>query len=707
MQEKIEELRRRIHEHNYRYYVLNDPIISDYEFDALLRELQELEARYPQFDDPNSPTRRVGSDLSSGFVSVPHRFPMLSLGNTYSEEEVREFDARIRREVDEPVEYVCELKFDGTAISLTYEHGRLLRAVTRGDGSVGDDVTANVRTIRSVPLQLMGDDYPDFFEIRGEILMPHSSFERLNREREDIGESPFANPRNAAAGTLKLQNSAEVARRGLDNFMYWVVGENLPFQSHYESLQAARRWGFKVSEHTRKCSSIEEIFEFIHLWDKKRETLPYDTDGAVIKVDRFSLQQRLGTTAKAPRWAVAYKFKAEQARTRLRSVDFQVGRTGAVTPVANLDPVHLAGTVVKRASLHNADQIALLDIRLQDMVYVEKGGEIIPKITGVDLSARPADSRPFEFIDRCPECGTPLVKDEGEARHYCPNALHCPPQIVGRIVHFIARKAMEIDGLGEETVQLLYDHALIRDPADLYELKREDLMALPRLGEKSADSILESIRRSREVPFPRVLFAIGIRYVGETTAKNLARQFQNIDALMEADEETLSGAEEVGEKIARSIRAYFEDPENRRLIDRLRAQGLSFELRQREDATDRLQGLNFVISGTFERHSREQLKELIERHGGRNLSGVSSNVDYLLAGAHIGPAKLAKAQKLGVKMISEADFEQMIAEEGETSPDGTVGRVSDSEGSDRPETSQEAESLTSNGKNIPLQGRLF
>ncbi len=707
MQEKIEELRRRIHEHNYRYYVLNDPIISDYEFDALLRELQELEARYPQFDDPNSPTRRVGSDLSSGFVSVPHRFPMLSLGNTYSEEEVREFDARIRREVDEPVEYVCELKFDGTAISLTYEHGRLLRAVTRGDGSVGDDVTANVRTIRSVPLQLMGDDYPDFFEIRGEILMPHSSFERLNREREDIGESPFANPRNAAAGTLKLQNSAEVARRGLDNFMYWVVGENLPFQSHYESLQAARRWGFKVSEHTRKCSSIEEIFEFIHLWDKKRETLPYDTDGAVIKVDRFSLQQRLGTTAKAPRWAVAYKFKAEQARTRLRSVDFQVGRTGAVTPVANLDPVHLAGTVVKRASLHNADQIALLDIRLQDMVYVEKGGEIIPKITGVDLSARPADSRPFEFIDRCPECGTPLVKDEGEARHYCPNALHCPPQIVGRIVHFIARKAMEIDGLGEETVQLLYDHALIRDPADLYELKREDLMALPRLGEKSADNILESIRRSREVPFPRVLFAIGIRYVGETTAKNLARQFQNIDALMEADEETLSGAEEVGEKIARSIRAYFEDPENRRLIDRLRAQGLSFELRQREDATDRLQGLNFVISGTFERHSREQLKELIERHGGRNLSGVSSNVDYLLAGAHIGPAKLAKAQKLGVKMISEADFEQMIAEEGETSPDGTVGRVSDSEGSDRPETSQEAESLTSNGKNIPLQGRLF
>ena len=707
MQEKIEELRRRIHEHNYRYYVLNDPIISDYEFDALLRELQELEARYPQFDDPNSPTRRVGSDLSSGFVSVPHRFPMLSLGNTYSEEEVREFDARIRREVDEPVEYVCELKFDGTAISLTYEHGRLLRAVTRGDGSVGDDVTANVRTIRSVPLQLMGDDYPDFFEIRGEILMPHSSFERLNREREDIGESPFANPRNAAAGTLKLQNSAEVARRGLDNFMYWVVGENLPFQSHYESLQAARRWGFKVSEHTRKCSSIEEIFEFIHLWDKKRETLPYDTDGAVIKVDRFSLQQRLGTTAKAPRWAVAYKFKAEQARTRLRSVDFQVGRTGAVTPVANLDPVHLAGTVVKRASLHNADQIALLDIRLQDMVYVEKGGEIIPKITGVDLSARPADSRPFEFIDRCPECGTPLVKDEGEARHYCPNALHCPPQIVGRIVHFIARKAMEIDGLGEETVQLLYDHALIRDPADLYELKREDLMALPRLGEKSADNILESIRRSREVPFPRVLFAIGIRYVGETTAKNLARQFQNIDALMEADEETLSGAEEVGEKIARSIRAYFEDPENRRLIDRLRAQGLSFELRQREDATDRLQGLNFVISGTFERHSREQLKELIECHGGRNLSGVSSNVDYLLAGAHIGPAKLAKAQKLGVKMISEADFEQMIAEEGETSPDGTVGRVSDSEGSDRPETSQEAESLTSNGKNIPLQGRLF
>ena len=710
IQEQIEALRRQINEHNYRYYVLNDPIISDYDFDALLRELQQLEAKYPEFDDPNSPTRRVGSDLSVGFESVPHRFPMLSLANTYSEEEVREFDARIHREIEGPVEYVCELKFDGTAISLTYEHGRLLRAVTRGDGAMGDDVTANVRTIRSIPLQLMGEGYPDFFEIRGEILMPHSSFERLNREREDIGEAPFANPRNAASGTLKLQNSAEVARRGLDNFMYWVVGENLPFQSHYESLQAARRWGFKVSDHMRKCQHIEEIFDFIHEWDKKRETLPYDTDGAVIKVDRFALQKRLGTTAKAPRWAVAYKFKAEQARTRLRSVDFQVGRTGAITPVANLDPVHLAGTIVKRASLHNADQIALLDIRLQDMVYVEKGGEIIPKITGVDLSARPADSRPFEFITRCPECGTPLVKDEGEARHYCPNALHCPPQIMGRIVHFIARKAMDIEGLGEETVQLLYDNGLVKDPADLYELKREDLMNLPRLGEKSADNILASIQQSKQVPFQRVLFAIGIRYVGETTAKNLALQFRTIDALLAADVDALSAADEVGEKIARSIRAYFDDPENQRLVQRLRAQELCFEVRQRADATERLQGLHFVISGTFERHSREQLKELIEQHGGRNLSGVSSNVDYLLAGAHIGPAKLAKAQKLGVKMISEADFEQMIAEDRSGDEEASTSaseQDSDALTAETPQNVSTPSQKEKTEKNQALQGRLF
>lgn len=701
MQEKIEELRRRINGHNHRYYVLNDPAISDYEFDALLQQLQQLEAQYPQFDDPNSPTHRVGSDLATGFVSVAHRFPMLSLGNTYSEEEVREFDARVRKEVGDDVQYVCELKFDGTAISLTYENGRLLQAVTRGDGSVGDDVTANVRTIRSVPLELMGEGYPASFEIRGEIFMPHSSFERLNHEREDIGEAPFANPRNAAAGTLKLQNSAEVARRGLDNFMYGVVGNDLSLTSHYESLEGARCWGFKVSDHIRLCNGIEEAFDFIHYWDKKREELPYDTDGAVIKVNDFALQKRLGTTAKAPRWAVAYKFKAEQALTRLRSVDFQVGRTGAVTPVANLDPVRLAGTVVKRASLHNADQIALLDIRLQDRVYVEKGGEIIPKITGVDLSARPADSVPFEFITHCPECGTLLVKDEGEARHYCPNATHCPPQIVGRIVHFISRKAMEIDGLGEETVQLLYDHGLVKDPADLYELRREDLVDLPRLGEKSADNILESIERSKQVPFQRVLFAIGIRFVGETTAKNLAVQFRDIDTLMAADEEALSGADEVGEKIARSIRAYFGDPENLRLVNRLREQGVSFELKQREDATDRLQGLNFVISGTFERHSREQLKELIEQHGGRNLSGVSSNVNYLLAGANIGPAKLTKAKKLGVEMLTEEAFERMIAEDAER-----AGEVTGLVGEEAP-ASASGEITEPDGENIPHQGRLF
>ncbi len=663
MKDKIEALRRRINEYNYRYYVLNEPVVSDYDFDALLHELQALEAAHPEYDDPNSPTHRVGSDLVDGFRSVAHRYPMLSLGNTYSEEEVREFDARVRKEVGE-AQYVCELKFDGTAISLTYQHGKLLQAVTRGDGTVGDEVTANVRTIRSIPLELMGEGYPDFFEIRGEIFMPHASFERLNREREDIGEAPFANPRNAAAGTLKLQDSSEVARRGLDNFMYAVSGDNLPFASHYESLQAARSWGFKVSEHSTLCGDIEGAFDFIHRWDKRRESLPYDTDGAVIKVNDFALQNRLGSTAKAPRWAVAYKFKAEQALTRLLSVDFQVGRTGAVTPVANLAPVRLAGTTVKRASLHNADQIALLDIRLGDNVYVEKGGEIIPKITGVELADRPSGSEPFQFITYCPCCDTLLVKDEGEARHYCPNAEHCPPQIVGRIVHFISRKAMNIDGLGEETVQLLYDHGLLKTPADLYALKREDLVDLPRLGDKSADNILESIEASKQVPFQRVLFAIGIRFVGETTAKHLATQFRNIDALMTADEEALSGADEVGEKIATSIRAYFSQEENLRQIERLRGYGLHVEMQQRADGTDRLAGLSLVISGTFERHSRERLKELIEQHGGRNLSGVSAQVDYLLAGEKVGPAKLSKAAKLGVKLLSEEEFERMIAEDG-------------------------------------------
>lgn len=664
--DRIDQLRQLLHEQNYRYYVLNDPLMSDFEYDKLMRELQDLEQSYPQYADPNSPTQRVGSDRANQFASVTHRFPMQSLANTYSREEVVDFDTRVRKEVGE-VEYVCELKFDGTSISLLYEHGRLVRAATRGDGTVGDDVTENVRTIRSIPLQLRGTGYPDLFEIRGEILMPYKSFERLNREREDIGETPFANPRNAAAGSLKQQSSAVTASRDLDAFLYTLVGDNLPYATHYESLMAARQWGFKISDHMQLCRNLDEVMAFIQHWDKARESLPFATDGAVIKVNSYAMQKQLGSTAKAPRWAVAYKFKAEQALTRLLSVDFQVGRTGAITPVANLEPVQLAGTVVKRASLHNAEQIALLDIRVGDMVYVEKGGEIIPKITEVELSQRPADSRPFEFITHCPECGTELVKYEGEARHYCPNSSSCPPQIVGRIVHFISRRAMNIEGLGDETVQLLYDNGLVHDISDLYTLKRADLVRLPRLGEKSADNILRNIEASKAVPFSRVLFAIGIRFVGETTAKILARQFKDIDSLIHADPEQLIEAEEVGEKIARSIIEYFADAENMRIIERLRSFGLQFQNQTMEGATDRLAGLNFVISGTFAHHSRDQLKELIERHGGRNLSGVSSHVNYLLAGQNIGPAKLAKATKLGIKMINEEEFMQMLGDESSVS----------------------------------------
>ncbi len=664
--DRIDQLRALLNEQNYRYYVLNDPLMSDFEYDKLMRELQDLEQANPQYADPNSPTQRVGSDRANQFASVTHRFPMQSLSNTYSREEVTDFDTRIRKEVGE-VEYVCELKFDGTSISLLYEHGQLVRAATRGDGTVGDDVTENVRTIRSIPLQLRGGGYPDLFEIRGEILMPYKSFERLNREREDIGETPFANPRNAAAGSLKQQSSAVTASRDLDAYLYMLAGDEMPYATHYESLLAARQWGFKVSDQMKLCRNLDEVMDFIRYWDKARESLPFATDGVVIKVNSYAMQKQLGSTAKAPRWAVAYKFKAEQALTRLLSVDFQVGRTGAITPVANLEPVQLAGTVVKRASLHNAEQIALLDIRLGDMVYVEKGGEIIPKITEVELSERPAESQPFEFITRCPECGTELVKYEGEARHYCPNSSSCPPQIVGRIVHFISRKAMNIEGLGDETVQLLYDNGLVHDISDLYTLKRADLVRLPRLGEKSADNILRNIEASKQVPFARVLFAIGIRFIGETTAKILARQFKNIDALIHADPEQLIEAEEVGEKIARSIIEYFADAGNMRIVERLRSYGLQFQNQVQEGATDRLAGLNFVISGTFVHHSRDQLKELIERHGGRNLSGVSSNVNYLLAGQNIGPAKLAKASKLGVKMINEEEFMQMLGDESAVS----------------------------------------
>ncbi|WP_302235888.1 NAD-dependent DNA ligase LigA [uncultured Alistipes sp.] len=660
IRERIEELRRLLDYHNHKYYVENAPEISDFEFDTLMHELQRLEAEHPEYADPNSPSVRVGSDLCAEFRTVRHRYAMLSLGNTYSLEELHEFLDRIEREAG-PTDYVCELKFDGTAISLTYEGGQLVQALTRGDGVEGDDVTANVRTIRSVPLRLRGEGWPALFEIRGEILMPYASFDRLNAEREANGEPLFANPRNAAAGTLKQQASAVVARRGLDCTLYQLAGDNLPFTTHWESLAKAREWGFKVSEHMRICHDTAQIDEFIAYWDEARRQLPFPTDGVVIKVNDFAVRRQLGFTAKAPKWAVAYKFKAEQALTRLESISFQVGRTGAVTPVANLEPVLLAGTTVRRATLHNAEQMALLDIRPGDMVYVEKGGEIIPKITGVELAQRPADSLPFRYIDRCPECGTPLVRYEGEAKHYCPNQSGCRPQIIGRMLHFIRRKAMDIEGLGEETVELLYDNGLVHDISDLYDLRAEQLAPLPRLGEKSADNIIRSIRRSTEVPFRRVLFGLGIRFVGETTAKYLAEHFRSLDAVMAASREELVEADEVGEKIADAIREYFADAENLRIIGRLRQAGLQFEEAARELASEALAGRSFVVSGRFTR-SRDEMKELIELHGGRNLAAVSGNVDYLVAGEKMGPAKLKKAEKLGIRILTEEEFLRMVGE---------------------------------------------
>lgn len=689
MKNTIEQLRHTLNELNYKYYVEAAPDVSDYEYDSLLKKLQELEAQYPQFFDPNSPTQRVGSDLANGFDSVEHRFPMLSLSNTYSLEELRDFVEKIERE-EGPTEFVCELKFDGTAISVIYENGRLTRAVTRGDGTRGDDVTANIRTIRSVPLVLKGDDVPPYIELRGEIIMPHASFNRLNAEREESGEQPFANPRNAAAGTIKLQSSAEVARRGLDCFLYYMVGEKLPHSNHWDNLQAAKRWGVKISDRMVRCSSWEEIEAFILRTDSERASLPYDTDGAVIKVNDHATQRRLGATAKAPRWAVAYKFKAEQALSRLLSVDFQVGRTGAITPVANLTPVQLAGTVVKRASLHNADQIALLDIRVGDMVYVEKGGEIIPKITGVELSERTAECVPFEYITHCPECGTPLVRIEGEAKHHCPNSDGCAPQIVGRIIHFISRKAMNIEGIGDEIAETLYNKGLLKNVADLYSLQPQHIAALPRMGVRSAENIMRQLDLSREVPFSRVLFALGVRYVGETTAKYLANHFRSMDALMAASEQTLAEADEVGEKIAHSLRTYLDDERNVAIINRLREVGLRMEEDEKPLLNNTLGGASIVISGSFERHTRDELKALIELHGGRNLAAVSGSTDFLLAGDKIGPAKLQKATKLGVKIISESDFEEMIAQGAQQVVEQAPERKSQRE-----------------ERKIPVQGALF
>lgn len=660
--DEIVALREALHHHNHKYYVENAPEISDFEFDQMMHRLMELEQAHPEYADDNSPTMRVGSDKTSEFENVKHRYPMLSLSNTYSIESLNEFIDRIERE-EGATEFVCELKFDGTAISLTYEDGRLTRAVTRGDGESGDDVTANVRTIGSIPLTLRGD-YPAEFEIRGEIFMPYASFDRLNAEREAAGEQLFANPRNAAAGTLKQQQSSIVAKRGLDCTLYQIASRELPFSTHWEALESARRWGFKVSEHARICRSAEEIRAFIEHWDSARKELPYPTDGIVIKVNDFAKRRRLGFTSKSPRWAVAYKFKAEQALTRLLSVDFQVGRTGAITPVANLEPVLLAGTVVKRATLHNAEQIEMLDIRLGDMVYVEKGGEIIPKITEVELSERSTDSQPFQYITKCPECGTELVRYEGEAKHYCPNQGGCRPQILGRIIHFIRRKALDIDGLGSETVELLHESGLLNNIADIYDLKAVDLAVLPRLGDKSADNIVRSINTSKSVPFARVLFGLGIRFVGETTAKYLAAHFKSLDAVMSATKEQLLEAEEVGEKIADAIMEYFSDEQNIGIIERLRVAGLQFEEEAKVLHSSCLEGKNIVISGKFLDHTRDELKELIELHGGKNQSGVSANTDFIVAGENMGPAKLQKAEKLGVKILSESDFIELLG--GET-----------------------------------------
>lgn len=651
-------------QHNYNYYVLSAPTISDREFDEMMKELQTLEEAYPEYADPHSPTQRVGSDLSKEFEQVVHKYPMLSLGNTYSEEEVKDFYERIARDLNEPFEIVAELKYDGTSISLTYEDGRLVRAVTRGDGTRGDDVTANVKTIRSVPLKLMGGQYPAAFEIRGEILLPWAEFDRLNKEREEQEEPLFANPRNAASGTLKQQNPAIVAARKLDAYFYYLLGEELPAETHFDNLEAARSWGFKIPNVIRVCNSLEDIYDYIAYWDTERKNLPVATDGIVLKVNSLRQQRNLGFTAKSPRWAIAYKFQAERVVTRLNSVSFQVGRTGAVTPVANLEPVLLAGTTVKRASLHNADIIEGLDLHLGDMVFVEKGGEIIPKIVGVDVEARGLlVGDKVCFIRSCPECGTPLVRLEGEAAHYCPNEAGCPPQIKGKIEHFVTRRAMNIN-MGPETVEDLYEAGYVKDSADLYTLKISDLLRLERWADKSARNLLASLEESKQVPFERVLYGLGIRFVGETVAKRLVSAFHSMDQLEHASFEELTAVDEIGERIAQSIIAYFADDRNRTLVNRLKEYGLQMSVAEEKlvNRSEKLKGLSIVISGTFAKHSRDEYKAMIEQHGGKNSGSVSGKTDYILAGDNMGPAKLEKAAKLGVKIINEDEFLNMIAE---------------------------------------------
>ncbi len=660
VKKKIVKLRQEIEQHNHNYYKLNQPTITDFEFDILMSDLIALENKFPQFSDPNSPTQRVGSDISREFEQVLHQYPMLSLANSYSDTEVTEFVQRVEKFSGEQPDYVCELKLDGTSISLTYREGELLRAVTRGDGEKGDDVTANVRTIRSIPMKLQGN-FPANFEIRGEIVMPFAIFEILNRERTEKGEQLFANPRNAASGTLKMQNSSVVASRRLDAYFYYVLGENLPADGHFELLEEAAKWGFQISPHKKKCRDVEEILEYLSIWDQKREELPFATDGVVIKVNSKRVQEELGFTAKSPRWAIAYKFKAERVASKLLSVDFQVGRTGAVTPVANLEPVQLGGTVVRRASLHNADIIENLGLHSYDTVFVEKGGEIIPKIVGVDTSKRDPEATAIQFILHCPECGTLLVREEGEAAWYCPNEDECPPLIKGKIEHFISRKAMDVDGLGSETIDLLFQQGLVRNVADLYTLQKEQLVSLERMGEKSAERILDGLKNSMEIPFERVLFALGIRYVGETVAKKLARGIGSVEALKVASLEQLVAVDEIGAKIAESILSWFGKEQHLLLIERLGNVPLKLEAenRQTEGATEKLKGLTFVISGTFQNYSRDGLKADIELHGGKNVSSISAKTSYLIAGENIGPSKLEKATALKIPIITEETYRQL------------------------------------------------
>jgi DNA ligase (NAD+) len=664
VQDRIELLRKELEEHNYRYYILAEPVISDYEFDKMLEELNVLEKQHPEFFSENSPTQRVGGTVTKEFATVKHRYPMLSLGNTYSDEEIFEFDARVRSGLGtDSAEYVCELKYDGVAISIRYEKGELVQAVTRGDGVQGDDVTANVRTIKTIPLKLKPGSYPDEFEIRGEIFMPRAVFDAINKEKEEAGEPLLANPRNSAAGTLKMQDSAVVASRKLDAYMYFLLGENLPFKTHYESLLAAKSWGFKVPEHAMLVQDVNGIRKYIERWNTERFNLGFDIDGVVLKLNNYDQQKALGFTAKSPRWAIAYKFKAEQVSTVLNEITYQVGRTGAITPVANLKPVLLAGTTVKRASLHNADIIEKLDVREGDTVFVEKGGEIIPKIVGVDVAKRHHDSHPHRYIDQCPECGTELVRREGEAAHYCPNDSGCPPQIKGKLEHFVGRRAMNIDSLGEETISQLFEARLIRNIGDIYTLheKREELLQLDRMAEKSVNKLLEGIELSKKIPYERVLFAIGIRHVGETTAKKIAGAFHNINALMSATRDQLLEVPEVGEILADSILDWFGLEKNRKLIAFLIEQGLQFELSEEQLSakSDKLAGKTFVVSGVFTR-SRDEIKNLIEANGGKNTGSVSGKTSYLVAGESMGPEKRTKAEKLGVPIISEADLMKLI-----------------------------------------------